>query len=93
MSFILGFSFIVVLSIFTVLLMLVSRRLPQEAALMSIPFLILGDAILVSLWYFGLNEIVETQKLFKLGIAGAFCAASMGRAIYFLLFKIDKVVT
>lgn len=53
--------------------------------LASIAFLIMGDAILVGLWYYGLLDIVEVEKHFRLGIAGAFCTASMGRSIYFLL--------
>jgi len=85
MSFIIGFSFVIVLSIFTVLLSLISKRLPKELALSSIFLLIMGDAVMVSLWYFSLFEIVEVEKHFKLGIAAAFCAASMGRSIYFLL--------
>ena len=85
MSFIIGFSFIILLAIFTVLLWLIARRLPKEMALASIAFLIMGDAILVGLWYYGLLEIIEVEKHFRLGIAGAFATASMGRSIYFLL--------
>ena len=47
--------------------------------------MMVGDAVLVGLWYYGLLEIVESIKQFKLGIAGAFCMSSMGRSIYFLL--------
>ena len=85
MSFIIGFSFIILLAIYTVLLWLIARRLPKEMALASIAFLIMGDAILVGLWYYGLLEIIEVEKHFRLGIAGAFATASMGRSIYFLL--------
>ena len=41
--------------------------------------------MLVGLWYFGLVEIVEVVKHFRLGIAGAFCMASFGRSLYFML--------
>lgn len=85
MSFIIGFSFIILLSIFTVLLWLIAKRIPKEMALASIMFLIAGDAILVGLWYYGLVEIVDVEKHFRLGIAGAFATSSMGRAIYFML--------
>lgn len=47
--------------------------------------MMVGDAVLVGLWYYGLVEIVESTKQFRLGIAGAFCFSSMGRSIYFLL--------
>lgn len=85
MSFLIGFSFIILLSIFTVLLWFVARLLPKEFALTTIALLIFGDAMLVGLWYFGLVEIVEVVKHFRLGIAGAFCMASFGRSLYFML--------
>lgn len=85
MSFILGFSFILLLSIFTVLLLIISKRLPKELASSSIFLLIMGDAVLVALWYFSLIELISVEKHFRLGIAAAFCASSMGRSIYFLL--------
>ena len=85
MSFIIGFSFIILLSIFTVLLYMIAKRLPPEFLLSSIVLLFAGDAILVGLWYYGLIEVIEVEKHFRLGIAGAFAAGSMGRAIYFML--------
>ena len=87
MSFIIGFSIILLLAVFTVLLWLIARRIPKEAALVTIALLIAGDAILVGLWYFGLVEVVEVEKHFRLGIAGAFATGSMGRSIYFLLMQ------
>lgn len=90
MSFIIGFSFIILLSIYTVLLWLIARRMPKEMALASIMFLITGDAILVGLWYYGLVDIIEVEKHFRLGIAGAFATSSMGRSIYFLLQGKDE---
>lgn len=85
MSFIIGFSFIILLSIFTIVLWLISKRLPQEFILSSIVFMMVGDGVLVGLWYYGLLDIVESIKQFRLGIAGAFCVSAMGRSIYFLL--------
>ena len=85
MSFIIGFSFIILLATFTVVLWLIARRLPKEMILSSIVFMMVGDAVLVGLWYYGLLEIVESIKQFRLGIAGAFCISAMGRSIYFLL--------
>jgi hypothetical protein len=84
-SFIIGFSFIILLAIFTIVLWLIARRLPKEMALSSMVFMMVGDAVLVGLWYYGLLEIVESIKQFRLGIAGAFCISAMGRSIYFLL--------
>ena len=85
MSFIIGFSFIILLGIFTVLLCLISKRLPKEYALSLIVFMMVGDGVLVGLWYYGLLEVVESIKPFRLGISGAFCISAMGRSIYFLL--------
>ena len=85
MSFIIGFSFIILLAIFTIVLCLVSKRLPKEYILSTIVFMMVGDGVLVGLWYYGLLEIVESIKQFKLGISGAFCVSAMGRSIYFLL--------
>ena len=85
MSFIIGFSFVILLAIFTILLCLISKRLPKEYVLSLILFMMVGDGVLVGLWYYGLLEIVESIKQFRLGIAGAFCISAMGRSIYFLL--------
>ena len=85
MSFLTGFSFIFLLALFTILLWLIAKKVPKEAALLSIVFLCAGDAILVGLYYFALVDIVQDIRLFKIGIAGAFATASMGRSIYFLL--------
>ena len=85
MSFIIGFSFIILLVIFTIVLCLVSKRLPKEYVLSLILFMMVGDGVLVGLWYYGLLDIVESIKQFRLGIAGAFCISAMGRSIYFLL--------
>jgi len=84
-SFIIGFSFIILLAIFTIVLWLISKRLPQEFILSTVVFMMVGDGVLVGLWYYGLLEIVESIKQFRLGIAGAFCVSAMGRSIYFLL--------
>ena len=64
---------------------MVAKRLPKEFALTSIVLMFAGDAILVALWYFGLVEIAEVEKHFRLGIAGAFATTAMGRSIYFML--------
>ena len=85
MSFITGFSFIILLAIFTVVLWLIAKRLPKEMILSIIVFMIVGDGALVGLWYYGLLETIESIKQFRLGIAGAFCTSAMGRSIYFLL--------
>ena len=85
MSFIIGFSFSLLLAIFTVLLYIIAKRLPKEFLLTSVVLLFAGDATLVALWYYGLSEVVDNIKLFKFGIAVSFMFTSFGRAIYFML--------
>jgi hypothetical protein len=72
------------LALFTIILWLVSKKLPKEFALSTIIFMMMGDAILVGIWYYGLLEVAESVKHFKLGISGAFCFSALGRSIYFL---------
>ena len=85
MSFLTGFSFLIWLLIFTVLLDKVSKLLPKESAQAIIVFMIFGDAALVALHYYGIKDIVENVKEFKLGIAASFGLMSICRSIYFLI--------
>ena len=85
MSFLIGISFTLPLAMFTFILYLISKRLPNEFIMTSIVVMLAGDATLVYIWYFGLEGIIEGVKQFKLGIAGAFSITAMGRSIYFLL--------
>ena len=70
---------------------MIARRLPSEFVLSSIVLLLVGDGILVGLWYYSLFDSVEVLKHFRLGIAGAFATSSMGRAIYFMLSYNEKM--
>ena len=47
------------------------------------------DGILVALWYFGLREIVDTLKEFRLGIGLSFVTSSFGRSIYLMIMSKD----
>ena len=70
---------------------MVAKRLPPEFVLTSIMFMLVGDGVLVGLWYYSLFDTVEILKHFRLGIAGAFATSSMGRAIYFMLSYNEKM--
>lgn len=85
MSFLTGFSFIIWLLIFTVLLEKVSKIIPKEFVQAIVVFMIFGDAVLVAIHYYGIKDIVENIKEFKLGIAAAFGLMSILRSIYFLI--------
>lgn len=87
MNFLIGFSFIFILSIFTFVLYLIAKRLPKEFVFTPVVLMLVGDAVLAGLWYFGLVETVESVKNFRLGIAGAFATTAMTRSIYFMLVQ------
>ena len=85
MSFLAGFSLVIALAIFTLLLWLVSVRMPGEMVLVVIGIMIFGDALLAGIWYYGIGEEVSNLEKFRLGIGFAFCTTSFGRALYFML--------
>ena len=85
MSFFIGLSFIVLLTLFTVVFYFIARRLPKEFLLTGVVLMFIGDGLLVATWYYGFIEIIDNIKIFKLGIAASFCAAAFGRSLYFML--------
>lgn len=85
MSFLIGISFAILLALFTVVFYLIARRLPKEFLLVGVVLMFVGDGVLVATWYYGLVEIIENIKVFKLGIAASFAIAAFGRSIYFML--------
>ena len=85
MNFLIGLSLVIPLALFTMILWVVSQRLPGEMVLGVIGIMMFGDAILAGGWYYGIGEEITNMKQFRLGIAFAFCATSFGRAIYFML--------
>lgn len=85
MSFLIGISFAILLALFTVVFYLITRRLPKEFLLASVVLMFVGDGVLVATWYYGLVEIVEDIKVFKLGIAASFVIGAFSRSIYFML--------
>ena len=85
MDFLVGFSFIFFLVIFTFLLTKISGIIPKEFAQALIVFMIFGDAIFVAIHYYGIKDIVSNIKEFKLGIAVSFALMSLLRAAYFLI--------
>lgn len=85
MNFLIGLSLTIPLALFTLVLWIISQRLPGEFVLAIIGIMIFGDALLAGGWYFGLGEEVTDMKQFRLGCGFAFCVTSFGRAIYFML--------
>lgn len=85
MNFLIGLSLTIPLALFTMVLWIISQRLPGDMVLAIIGIMIFGDALLAGGWYFGIGEEVTDMKQFRLGIGFAFCTTSFGRAIYFML--------
>ena len=85
MNFLIGLSLTIPLALFTMVLWIISQRLPGEMVLAIIAIMIFGDALLAGGWYFGIGEEVTDMKQFRLGCGFAFCVTSFGRAIYFML--------
>ena len=85
MNFLIGLSLVIPLALFTMVLWIISQRLPGEMVLAIIGIMIFGDALLAGGWYFGIGEEVTDMKQFRLGIGFAFCTTSFGRAIYLML--------
>lgn len=81
----LGFSFLGLILFFTVLLWAVSKLIPKEMTVGLIALMVVGDGVMVALWYFVLGEYVEDLKLFRLGIGTAFCAGAFTRSLYFMI--------
>ena len=85
MSFLAGLSLVIPLALFTLVLWIVSQKLPGEMLLAIIGIMIFGDGLIAGLWYFGIGEEMMDMKRFRLGCGFAFCCTSFGRALYFLI--------
>ena len=85
MSFLIGFSIVILLSLFTIVLWKLAQKLPGEMILAIIAIMIFGDGLISGLWYYGIGEEVSDMKRFRLGIGFGFCGISFGRALYFML--------
>jgi hypothetical protein len=90
MSFLIGFSFFFLLLFYTIILWAISKLIPQEYIVSLISFMIVGDGIMVALWYFVLGEFIEETRLFRLGIGTAFFAGAFARSLYFMLISQKK---
>ena len=85
MSFVAGLSLVIPLALFTLVLWIVSQRLPGDMVLATVGIMIFGDALIAGLWYFGIGEEMADMKRFRLGCGFAFCCMSFTRALFFLI--------
>lgn len=90
MSFLIGLSFLILLSFWTVVLYFISKMFTaKEFLLLPILLMFFGDGILVSIWYYGLSEFVSDIRSFRLGIGLSFMTCAFGRSIYFMIKNKD----
>ena len=87
MSFLIGFSFFLLIIFFSILLWTISKLIPKEYSLSLIVLMIIGDAIMVACWYFILGEYIKDLKQFRLGIGTAFFAGAFARSLYFMILS------
>lgn len=86
MSFLIGLSFLILLSTWTVALYFISKLFTsKEFLLLPIILMFMGDGILVGMWWYGLSEFVSDVRGFRLGIGFSFMAGSFGRSLYFMI--------
>ena len=87
MEFMIGFLFILPLIGLMLGYDLISKLIPKELVISVIYGLILADGVMAAVWYFGIVELMEKVKLFKLGMAAAFMGGTVVKVSYFAVKK------
>lgn len=88
MEFMIGFLFILPLIGLMLGYDLISKLIPKELVISVIYGLILADGVMAAVWYFGIVELMEKVKLFKLGMAAAFMGGTVVKVSYFAIKKV-----
>ncbi len=88
MDFMIGFLFILPLIGLMLGYELISKLIPKELVISVIYGLILADGVMAAVWYFGIVELMEKVKLFKLGMAAAFMGGTVVKVSYFAIKKV-----
>ncbi len=88
MDFMIGFLFILPLIGLMLGYDLISKLIPKELVISVIYGLILADGVCAAVWYFGIVELMENIKLFKLGMAAAFMGGTVVKVSYFAVKKV-----
>ena len=88
MDFMIGFLFILPLIGLMLGYELISKLIPREVVVSVIYGLILADGVCAAVWYFGIVELMENIKLFKLGMAAAFMGGTVVKVSYFAVKKV-----
>ena len=85
MSFFIGLGFVNVLVMFTLFLYMLYKRIPTDYVQSLIVLMFMGDGILVAIWYYGLLDFIDNERIFRLGIAVSFCISAFSRSLFFML--------
>lgn len=88
MDFMIGFLFILPLIGLMLGYEVLSKYIPREVVVSVIYGLILADGVMAAVWYYGIVEVMENIKLFKLGMAAAFMGGTVVKVSYFAIKKV-----
>ena len=88
MDFMIGFLFILPLIGLMLGYEVLSKYIPREVVVSVIYGLILADGVMAAVWYYGIVEVMENIKLFKLGMAAAFMGGTVVKVSYFAVKKV-----
>ena len=88
MEFMIGFLFILPLIGLMLGYEVLSKYIPREVVVSVIYGLILADGVMAAVWYYGIVEVMENIKLFKLGMAAAFKGGTVVKVSYFAIKKV-----
>ena len=86
MDFFIGFGITLLLAAAFGVIILISKLLPKEMALIPIYGMIAIDAVVAAIWYYGMVDLVENVKAFKVGISCSFMFISFAKAIFLVIY-------
>ena len=86
MDFLTGFGITLLLSMAFAIIILVSKLLPKELALVPIYGMIAIDGVVAAIWYYSMVELVQDYKAFKVGIAASFMLMAFAKAIFLVIY-------
>ena len=86
MDFLIGFGITFLLAAAFGLIVIVSKLLPKELALVPIYGMIAIDGVVAAIWYYGMVELVQDYKAFKVGIAASFMLMAFAKAIFLVIY-------
>lgn len=88
MDFMIGFLFMIPLIGLMLGYEVLSKYIPKELVVSVVYALILADGVCAAVWFYGIVELMENIKLFKLGMAAAFMGGTVVKVSYFAVKKV-----